>query len=184
MAVSSCGHFLTARLLSTFDIPPANPSHTPPPPQLPWALPQPSPPRPGPSRHAGLHGLHLTLPAQHCLLWPLWECRAICWSQTFYEHEDRKKFFSIDRSQACSLPLLFISLFGDEREGGGQSQKAALSAEPLKSSPVSGPLPPLCQVSGPEQLLLAEGPADLDLDAQDLRPSVPRDRHPLRSHLV
>lgn len=84
--------------------------------------------------------LHLTPPAQHCLLWPLWECCAICWPQIFYEQEDRKKYFSIDRSQACSLPLLFGSLFGDERDKVGDKGKTTLSAEPLRISPVSGAL--------------------------------------------
>lgn len=89
------------------------------------------------SRQAGLHELHLTLPAQHCLLWPLWECCAICWPQTFYEQEDRKKFSSIDRSQACSLRLLFIGLLGDE----GDKVKTALTAEPPRNSLVPVPLP-------------------------------------------
>ena len=53
---------------------------------------------------AGLREHHLTPPAQHCLLWPLWECCAICWPQTFYEREDRKKFSSIDPESGLLPP--------------------------------------------------------------------------------
>lgn len=95
----------------------------------------------GLSRQAGLRELHLTLPAQRRLLWPLWECCAICWPQTFYEQEDRKKFSSIDRSQACSLPLLFIGLLGDE----GDKTKTGLTAEPRGTASSQCPFPQLPQ---------------------------------------
>lgn len=138
------GHFLIKDLLRTFDVPQANRIFPPSPPQLPWALPYPQTHRLGPSREAGLHELHLTLPAQHCLLWPLWECCAICWPQTFYEQEDRKKFFSIDRSQDCSLPFFFVSLLGEKENKIGDKVKTTLSELPsLRSSSPPSPVPDL-----------------------------------------
>lgn len=140
--IPPCGHFLTRNLLSTFDVPQAKPIYPPPTVTLGPFLslcPQ-GQPGGGLSRQAGLRELHLTPPAQHCLLRPLWECCAICRPQTFYEQEDRKKFSSIDppdHSQACSLPLLFIGLLGDE----GDKVRLPSQQSPEESSPVPGPLP-------------------------------------------
>lgn len=52
-------------------------------------------------------------------------------------------------SHTCSLPLLFMCLLGKE----GDKAKTALSAEPLRSSPISGPLPPTSPGPDPKQLL-------------------------------
>lgn len=92
--IPPCGHFLTRNLLSTFDVPQAKPIYPPPTVTLGPFLslcPQ-GQPGGGLSRQAGLRELHLTPPAQHCLLRPLWECCAICRPQTFYEQEDEEIF--------------------------------------------------------------------------------------------